>query len=66
MKNENDQWNRPPDHGSAEAIEHYYSGNYNINNIFDLNLQNSGSLIFMQNGNPIERIPILNGNVIKK
>lgn len=53
-------------HGSAEAIEHYYSGNYNINNIFDLNLQNSGSLIFMQNGNPIERIPILNGNVIKK
>ena len=53
-------------HGSAEAIEHYYSGNYNINNILDLNLQNSGSLIFMQNGNPIERIPILNGNVIKK
>lgn len=53
-------------HGTAEAFEHYYSGKYNINNFFDLNLQNSGSLIFMRNGNPIERIPIRNGNVIKR
>ena len=53
-------------HGSAETIEHYYSRNHNIKNEFNLDSQNSGSLLFMLNGKSIERILIRKGNIINK
>ena len=49
-------------HGTAEGIEHSYTGNIGVENVLDLDKDNSGFLEFHRNNSVIEKKQIDNGN----
>ena len=49
-------------HGSALGIEHSYTGNIGVDNVFNINKDKTGFLEFRKDDRVIERRPIYNGN----
>ena len=49
-------------HASAESMEHSYTGNMGVENVFDIDKDNTGFLEFHKGDNVIEKKPIYNGN----
>ena len=52
-------------HGSAESIEHVFTGNLNVKNVLELDDKKTGYLLFILNENSIEKIHIIRGNILK-
>ena len=49
-------------HGSAESIEHSYTGNIGVENVLEINKENTGYLVFHKDNRVIEKKQINHGN----